>query len=154
LFDVYGLPDDFPQRDRVAADRTASARADRLESAIRGEIDDYRLIPYLQLHEFEALVLASLDELATLLTSGLQADGLDGLRKAIGEKPPEEVNDGLDTAPSKLLRAHVPGYSKPTHGPMAAELAGIARLRARCPRFSAWVTALEQLAPDSPNDAT
>ena len=56
LFDVYGLPPDFPGLAEAAKERTPHARVQRLEEAMRAALDDWRFIPYLQLHEFEAYV--------------------------------------------------------------------------------------------------
>lgn len=66
LFDLYGLPDDFPERGRQVSDRSNADRCDRLEQVLADQIDDWRFIPYLQLHEFEALVLACLPHLEAL----------------------------------------------------------------------------------------
>lgn len=66
LFDLYGLPDDFLALDRMASGRSPADRCSRLEQTIASRIDDWRLIPYLQLHEFEALVMACLPDLEGL----------------------------------------------------------------------------------------
>jgi hypothetical protein len=115
------------------------------------ELGDKRLVPYLQRHEVEALVLAGLDRLATLLPE--ERKGIERLRDAIGSMSPEDVNDGAATAPSKRLSQHVPGYDKTLHGPIVAEDVGLSGLRARCPRFHQWVAKLEALgASSAPED--
>ncbi|MBW2736989.1 MAG: DUF4276 family protein, partial [Deltaproteobacteria bacterium] len=63
----------------------------------------------------------------------------------IGDQPLESVNDGKDTAPSKRLLRHIPGYNKALHGPLAVEHEGLQSLRASCPRFGAWLQTLERL---------
>ena len=140
MFDLYGLPGDFPARD--VNDRDTSTRAVRLEAAMAEAIEDRRLIPYLQRHEFEALVLASLPALRTIV-HGDATEAVDALRREI-TVPPEDVNDGKETAPSKRL-LRVPGYQKTVHGPGAVKATGLAALRASCTRFGAWVTLLEGL---------
>ena len=72
--------------------------------------------------------------------------GLEALQREIMGLSPEDVNDGPDTAPSKRLERLLPGYSKPLHGPLATEGAGLAALREACPRFDGWVRRLESLA--------
>lgn len=67
LFDLYGLPSDFPEIERHAHEKNTLLRAIALEKAMADVVGDWRLIPYLQRHEFEALVLASLDKLSDLL---------------------------------------------------------------------------------------
>ena len=66
LFDLYGLPDDFPMRDRIASDHSQAERCDRLQLVLADKINDWRFIPYIQLHEFEALVMACLPFLESL----------------------------------------------------------------------------------------
>jgi len=150
LFDLYGLPEDFPRLDDCATERDTVVRAERLETAMREDIDDRRFIPYVQRHEFEALVLSGLEHLGEELVDADAREGLDALRAELGETPPEDVNDGVDTAPSKRLLARVSGYNKKTHGPRVVEKVGIEELKRRCPRFGAWVSSLEALGEATP----
>jgi hypothetical protein len=145
LFDLYGLPDDFPELSIHATVRDTVKRADLLERAMAAAVGDRRFLPYLQRHEVEALVLACLDELHEVMTMTADARGITALRQEIGHLLPEDVDDGPATAPSKRLVANIPGYSKIRHGIDALELAGLAKIRGACPRFDAWVTRLEQL---------
>jgi hypothetical protein len=150
LFDLYGLPEDFPDRDKAME----PGRAERLEEAMATAVGEgmphaWRFIPYIQRHEFEALVLASLDALGAWLDPGPDREGLARLEREIRGVAPEDVNEGRETAPSKRLKRHVPGYRKTLHGPSAIELTGLAAIRARCPRFSAWISRLENLKPPS-----
>jgi hypothetical protein len=108
-------------------------------------VGDRRLIPYLQRHELEALVLAALPALRDLFDAKDALAGIDALEREIGASPPEDVNDGRETAPSKRLMRHIPGYRKVLHGPDAARAAGLPALRRACPRFDAWVRQLESL---------
>jgi hypothetical protein len=146
LFDLYGLPDDFPGLDEHRHDTNTNRRCDALQSALALAFEDRRLIPYLQRHEFEALVLACLPSLRKLLDAGDDLQGLETLERAVFALDPEEVDDGERTAPSKRLEGHLPGYSKVLHGPMAVADAGLTTVRDRCPRFDGWITLLETLA--------
>ncbi len=145
LFDLYGLPSDFPQRDAPVSIPGTAHRAQELEKAMADSVGDWRLRPYLQRHEFEALVLACLKPLRELLDPS-DRPGVDALKASLGQMGPEDVNEGLETAPSKRLQAHIPGYEKTLHGPLALEATGLATVRAACPRFDAWVKTLESLA--------
>ena len=102
--------------------------------------EDRRFIPYLQRHEVEALVLAALDDLEPLLDTPEDLAGVASLRAELGDAPPEDVDDGPDTAPSKRLERSIPSYRKALHGPLAVEAAGLASVRALCPRFDRWVS--------------
>ncbi len=145
MFDLYGLPDDFPGLDQHAQVTDTARRALLLEAAMARAVDDTRFVPYVQLHEFEALVLASLDSLALLIEAPEDRAGLTRLAAIVQASSPEAINDGPDTAPSKRLTQHLPTYRKTVHGPLATETTGLATLRAACPHFGAWVARLETL---------
>jgi hypothetical protein len=145
MFDLYGLPEDFPRWAECSITADTARRAEALENAMAEAVDDWRFIPYIQRHEFEALVLAAVDHLEQLL-EGEGLAGLQLLRNDIAGAAPEDVNDGTETAPSKRLKRFISSYSKTLHGPLALEGAGLAALRAACPRFNAWVAKLEEIA--------
>jgi hypothetical protein len=149
LFDLYGLPEDFPQLEACNAEVDTLRRAVLLERAMGDDIQNSHFIPYIQRHEFEALVLSGLELLREQLVDADARAGLEKLRAELGSTPPEDVNDGKETAPSKRLLACVPGYNKKTHGPQVTARVGIAGLKLRCPRFGAWVQALEALGAPS-----
>ena len=147
LFDLYGLPRNFPEREQLVAIRDTEHRADQVQARTAHELgDDPRLIPYVQRHEFEALVLAALDDLAALIDDREEIEGLGRLRAEIGRQGPEEVDDGPTSAPSKRLRRAIPGFQKTAHGLLAVESCGLRCLRAACPRFHRWIADLEKLA--------
>lgn len=145
LFDLYGLPEDFPKLAACGVERDTVRRAALLEEAMSEDIKDPRFIPYVQRHEFEALVLAGLEHLGAQLMDADARTGLTALRAELGPMSPEDVNDGKKTAPSKRLLARIPGYNKKLHGPWVTAQVGIDGLKQRCPRFGAWVTLLEAM---------
>ena len=57
MFDLYALPKDFPRYEAAARTNNPCERVATLEDALAGDIADVRFIPYVQLHEFEALLL-------------------------------------------------------------------------------------------------
>jgi hypothetical protein len=145
LFDLYGLPEDFPSIEEYGRDADTNRRCDALQAALGDAFGDYRLIPYIQRHEFESLVLASLSSLGKLLDAQDDLEGLAQLEAGIRQAAPEDINDGADTAPSKRLLASVPGYVKTLHGPLAIADTGMVTVRSRCSRFDAWISKLETL---------
>lgn len=145
MFDLYGLPEDFPDLAKHAADANTLTRVHALEVAMAEAVNDHRFIPYIQRHEFEALVLAALKELRAFLDARDDLVGVDQLMAVVQRTAPEDINDGAQTAPSKRLEAHILGYQKTVHGPLAVASAGLAVLRTTCPRFGAWVARLEAL---------
>lgn len=145
MFDLYGLPEDFPGLAAHPSNTDTTARANALEVALAEAISDHRFIPYIQRHEFETLVLAALHELKSFLDAPDDLAGIDKLMAAVGTTPPEDINDGPHTAPSKRLMTSIAGYRKTVHGPLAVTAAGLPALRRTCPRFDSWVTRLEAL---------
>jgi hypothetical protein len=146
LWDYYGTPDSFPG---FAAARTAAPGSDRaaiVEAALSAHFQEPRFLPYVQMHEFEALVLAAIDGLKEI--NSTQATALDALKvrcEATGNF--ETINDGPTTHPAKRIDAVLPGFwrTKEDDGPSALRTVGLDSPRRWCPRFNQWVTRLETM---------
>lgn len=146
MFDLYGLPSDFPG---VQASRTNDPyeRVAALEQALADDFGHPRFLPYIQLHEFEALLLADIQQLDWEYLEHDQQ--IENLAQMVGNGNPELINDGAQTAPSKRILGEIPEFDKPTSGVIIAERIGLARLRERCPHFNNWVGQLEALGEPS-----
>jgi hypothetical protein len=142
MVDLYALPHDFPGRRNAALPTEPYGRVECLEAAFRAAVGSARFLPYVQLHEFEALLLADPVRVAEWLDPHGGAK-LEKLVRAHGS--PELVDEGKDTHPSKQIASVFPGYQKVSDGPVIADTIGIAAIRAACPHFDQWVTELEQL---------
>jgi hypothetical protein len=139
MLDYYGLPDGFPGlADRPAG--TCYSRVEHVERAFQMDIAHPRFLPYLALHEFEALLFTDPARCAWVFSPEALAH-MQTLRAGVAS--PEEINEGPATAPSKRILQVFPGYQKTLHGPLAAIEYGLAPLRAACPHFHQWVSALE-----------
>jgi Domain of unknown function (DUF4276) len=147
MFDLYALPADFPGFEAARRMIDPYARVAHLEAEFYQDITDHRLIPYIQLHEFETLLFADptkLDweyiehekEISSLVEIAAQFDN------------PELINDGPGTAPSKRIIAKIPRYAsqKASVGPLVAKQIGITKMRDVCPHFAHWLTTMERLA--------
>ncbi len=144
MFDLYALPNDFPgyEAGKRKADPYDQVRF--LEQAMADDINDHRFIPYIQLHEFEALILS---DPKALDCEYLEHDQpIQNLISMVGRQNPELINDGVQTAPSKRILREIPEYDKVTSGVVVAEKIGLQKIRERCPHFNDWLTLLEQLA--------
>lgn len=141
MVDLYALPRDFPGLDAAKNMRDPYARIEALETAFARDIDDWRFLPYIQLHEFEALVLAGLEYLPELYDVNVAQ--LENLARVVREKGPELVNNGSQSAPSKRLMACIPDYHKLATGLLVTEAVTIPGLMAACPHFCQWVTRLQ-----------
>lgn len=150
MFDLYGLPSDFPGLDEIRRSQSASHKVELAErallQAIEGVAQGRWFIPYVQQHELEALVLACLRDLGSLLDSKADLAGIESLAVEIGDTPPEDVNDGEHTAPSKRLMRHLPGYDKLLYCEYALCEVSMSTLASKCPHFGQWLARLEAIA--------
>jgi hypothetical protein len=151
MFDLYALPEDFPDYAKAAHEKDPYRRVALLETAlqedIKRELDDPRFFPYIQLHEFEALILADPEQLSRgYMEHTAQIQRLVEMVAREGGNP-ELIDSGKTTAPSKRIIAEIPEYkgSKATVGPMVVEEIGIPRLREKCAHFAEWLQRLEKL---------
>ncbi len=151
MFDLYALPSDFPGYDEAYRESDPYCRVSILEEAlssdINGELDDIRFVPYIQLHEFEALILADPKQLNwEFLEHDRPIQQLVEMVEKEGGNP-ELIDDGVNTAPSKRIIAEIPEYegSKATSGPLVAGKIGMQKLSERCRHFSEWVENLTKL---------
>lgn len=154
LFDYYALPDDFPGcgEPDCPSPTNLDSRVSFLERRLAEDVCDGnpRFLPYLQCHEFEALLFSDvrlLDEEIQSLGSHTKSrlSALERINKEFAT--PEDINDDPETAPSKRLKQLYPGYQKVPFGELIAESIGIEDIRDACPRFDAWVAQLEALEP-------
>ncbi len=147
MFDLYALPNDFPGYDVAKEKNDPYDRVAALEMALREDIDDPRFIPYIQLHEFEALLLSDPSEFAYLYKDyDKKIKNLESLCEDYDT--PEKINHRQHLAPSKRIGKEIPEYvdAKATAGPIIAARIGLAKIREKCPHFNEWLTRLERLA--------
>jgi len=104
-------------------------------------------IPYIQLHEYEALLLVNTDAIHKAFADHYSHITLQQFKKNIGTLEPEEINQGEHTAPSKRIIQYYPEYgdSKPVWGSLIAQEIGIEVMRKICPHFNNWIIKLENL---------
>jgi hypothetical protein len=150
MLDLYGLAalkDGFPEYSEHEQCRDPHERVRKLEEAWSRDIPFQRFIPYLQLHEFEALVLVDVSVLGATFIEN--ANSVASLISHIAEekREPELINDGPTTCPSRRIIQYLPAYEsqKADAGSLAAKTIGLPRLRQACPHFNEWLTRLEQL---------
>ena len=95
-------------------------------------------IPYIQLHEFEALLFTEIKVLKCDFLEHEDMGKIDRLYEDTKGIPPEEINHGDETASSKQL-LHTVSYQK---GEVVSEwlaMIGIDQIRKKCPHFSEWI---------------
>ena len=144
MFDMYGLPEDFPGYNAAVLQIDPYQRVETLQDALAYNISDPRFIPYIQLHEFEALLLSDPQKLESQF--GDCADGISNLVAVASQfQSPEHVND--DNPPSKRINQELLNYSfwKKSVGPIVAAQIGLPTLRSKCAHFAKWLDKLESL---------
>ena len=142
MFDLYGLPSDFPGKDSQPNTSKPFERATYLEQQMGADISNNNFIPNLLVHEFEGLLYSSPQAFATWFGQ----DVVDCLQAERDEFPsPEHINDHPRTAPSKRILHFCNDYEKPLHGSLIAMDIGLDAIREQCQHFNQWLTRLEQI---------
>ena len=147
MFDLFRLPNDFPGYEKAKRTPDPYQRVQTLEDALRDDISDCRFVPYIQPHEFEALLLCDPQNLDVQFPD--RNNEIEELAEEISTfDSPEHVNDGPFTGPSKRIINAIPEYQgrKASAGPIVAEKIGLAALRSDCRHFGEWLGKLEALA--------
>ena len=122
-----------------ARNRLSEKILDCVKSSLRG-----RLIPYVQMYEFEGLLFSSPEAIESNIPPhrGL-SDWARGVVNGFDGRP-ELINDSEHSAPSKRLESKME-YRKTIHGPLVAKEIGLSALRGKCPNFGEWLSELESL---------
>ena len=141
MFDLYGLPSEFPGRSDAPA--TPYGKVQHIENAFRHEINHPRFLENLTLHEFEGLLFTTPAEIARALHEPNREPELAKIRASF--QTPEEINDNPKTAPSKRLEGLFPIYNKLFYGIVISKRIGLQAIRAECPHLHQWVSRLENL---------
>ena len=154
MFDFYGIDPDWPGRKLSENERRAlsvAQKAKKVESATQEAVNKLfgafnpcmRFIPYVSMHEVEALLFSDAEKLAAKLD--VKRSAIDKILEACGE--PENINDSEQTAPSKRLLALDHRFKKINKGVSLATDIGLPAMRGKCPHFDGWVRKLEALRP-------
>lgn len=141
FFDFYRWPQDAPGR-ATMPQGTPHQQVEHLEHAwfahmqSQNLVRSQRFVPYLALHEFEAMLFTSPAAVAERLDCSVQE--VEGERKAFAN--PEVINS--DNPPSKRLLKIAPAYQKSVDGPTIAGKISIDTIRNACPHFNHWLDTL------------
>lgn len=155
MFDYFRIDSKWPGRMKVdqkirnGATLTASHKAELLEAATHEDIvktfsefhSEKRFIPYIEMHEFEALLFSDANILAE--KSKIEIWQIREIIEAY--KNPEEINDDPVKSPSKRLETLNSQYRKVVMGKVITEAIGIQCIRKQCSHFNDWLTKLEEL---------
>ena len=151
MIDFYGMPTDWPGRIQANQCTNYLKKALTVESNISTDIKDswgdsfnpQRFLPYVQMHEFEALLFSSPEKLAQSLGNESLTASFLKIRKKY--QNPEEINDNINSHPSKRIADIFQDFRKTINGISAANNIGLETMRLECPHFNEWITKLENL---------
>jgi hypothetical protein len=150
MVDLYGLGPGFPGH--PPPDHLSNlGKVQHIERAIKDDIceelpdlrPDLRFIPYLQFHEYEAILFSDPAAFAAGINRPNLARQFQNIRDEFDS--PEDINNDSETAPSKRVLAACPSYRKVIEGTQAAFAVGFPAMRERCQHFRAWVETIEAL---------
>ena len=150
FIDFYGTKE-WPGLNAVRSGATPGEIAQTINEATKTEVGnlfadrrpDTRFIPYVAVHEFEAMLFSDIDLLSARLT--VNREKVEQVLSEYGE--PEAVNNSPETAPSKRLDGwSLNGkFPKTTAGIVIARQIGIPTIREKCPLFDNWLTTIENI---------
>jgi hypothetical protein len=151
IVDFYGMPNEWPGRSQAHQRISSSAKAECVETALLEEIteamgrgfDARRFVPLVMMHEFEAMLFSDPDGFARGIGRADLVPELRTIREAF--ESPEEINDSVETAPSKRILDIFPGYEKPLFGVLGSLEIGLMPIRRECPHFNSWLSQVEAL---------
>ena len=147
MVDLYA----FPKQGNSVFDDTISKiqngkdKVLRLEDRLKERMAYRNFIPYVQLYEFETLLLSKPDALSVFYTD--KKKEIEALADEVSGMNPEDINDTPEGAPSRRIIKHILKYEKQktSAGVITAEKIGLPHLRATCSHFNDWITKLERL---------
>lgn len=144
MFDLYALPNDFPGYADSLKATDPYMKVKIIEDAFLSDMNVEHFVPYIQLHEFEALLFCDVAKIVPLYPE--REKEIMRLGQALDDNNgnPELINNGMATAPSKrIINAVEHGkayhYNKPLTGSTAAQAIGLDRMMQMCSHFRAWV---------------
>ena len=149
--DFFKIPTNFPNFELSKSKSITNAKIEVLLEGISNDINDTRFIPYIQKHEFEALLFSSNEGFSNWFENEWI---IDELKTIINLYPnPEEINTGSETAPSKrimkILESKKQKYDKIAEGNLIAEEIGFEKIMEKCPRFKNWILNLVENCKNS-----
>lgn len=141
MFDFYALPSDFPCMDEIEKYTDAYGKVSAVERAMTEKFQVSNFVPYIQLHEFEALLFSDISKIVDRFPK--QKRTITNLQKVLDgcNGNPELVNTGRTTAPSKRITAVVGEgrYHKVQDGVNIACRIGIDVMMNKCRHFKEWI---------------
>lgn len=129
----------LPEQKEIDAIPSHHRKVEAMERSMASSINDWRFIPYIQLHEFEALLFSAVNGFKIYFDEHISEE-IQGIIDSFDN--PEDINSSPETAPSKRLLRIIPGYDKVVFGNIIALEIGLPVILEKCPRFRKWIELL------------
>lgn len=141
MIDYYALPSDFPGYNE-RPNGTCYQRVEFMENQFSNDINHTNFLPYLQLHEFEALVFACADKLpVAFVNKNREIQQIAAINNEFDS--PEEINENPNSAPSKRLKNIFSEYQKTFHSQLILSQSNVDIIRRKCSHFDSWLSKIE-----------
>lgn len=145
FIDFFRLPKDFPNSNdnHYIGLNNGFDKVKYLEDAFLKDINESNFLPFIMLHEFEALIFTDPEKFRDWVDDNSIIDELWKIKNAYAS--PEDINNSPQTAPSKRILALMPDYNKVVQGTIIAAEIGLDEMRRQCFHFNSWLDRLENL---------
>lgn len=151
MFDFYALPDDFPGYAEAQTIADPYLKVHKLEDEFSKDMSMQNFIPYIQLHEFEALLFCDIEKLDEEYPKcSREIRDLEKVLISFSGNP-ELIDGGFATAPGKRIKGAIEKtgkyrYDKPKSGAAVTSAIGIEKLMSKCIHFKNWIEAIRKVA--------
>ena len=142
--DYYGLKD-WPEKNSIQINSTPQ------QTGVRHDSGDPIEWGEKMIRHYEALGIDPKTKTLLFSDSAILAKEL-GIEQTVVDEVlsqfngnPENINSSPETAPSKRLESWKENYKKTVDGIAIADKIGLPAMRAKCPLFNAWLSAIEAL---------
>lgn len=144
FLDFFRLPNSVPNYQVMLLEQNIDKKIDLLETGLAEDINSPKFIPYIQKHEFEALLFSDNCGFEGLYDNPKIYKATQAIIDAYPN--PEDINDNPNTSPSNrliaILEQNGERYDKITEGNLIAEDIGMSTILSKCQRFRVWIELL------------
>lgn len=147
MIDFYAIPNDFPNHDTCQLIQDKYKQIEYLEESFKKDIGVQNFIPYIQLHEFESLLLHDIQKIADEFFD--ISVNVKKFQEEIGKYDNLElVNSSKESAPSKRIDKYTNGQycsRKVTSSFNILKDIDVDSLRRMYQHFDKWLTQIENI---------
>ena len=139
FIDFFRCPTNMPGYEEAMKKENHQEAVEILEKKMTELFGNTHFVPYIQLHEFEALLFSSNKGFETYW----EDEQTEKAMEIIAQYPnPEDINSRPEKAPSKRIIEIKSDYDKVAEGNLLAMEIGIEEMLNHCPRFKQWIKCL------------